>query len=366
MKNKGSFMVGVVLMITAILVCVLAYLINSWTETGYGTLDPKVAVFVKLVELQGGPPLDRGAPITEVRSAIHKTRVFKYPPTQIAQVSNQTIPGPAGPLPVRIYHPRPDVILPIVIYFHGGGWVMGDLDTSDNNCRSIAAKANVIVISPAYRLAPENPFPAAVDDACATVLWAHQNAAQLNGDPMRIAVAGDSAGGNLAAAVALKMRDLQPSLITCQVLIYPVIDLCTMDTPSYQHFATGYYLTRESMRRFRAMYLPENDLWCTPSASPAKAASLAGLPPAFIVTAEIDVLRDEGETYAARLREAGVPVESRRYAGVIHGFMSLEKLSKQAARAYDDVARFLDRQLGHPITSRVRTPLLQLTDKERE
>lgn len=349
MPKKGSRTVGVALtiaVVAAILIGVPAFLIKSWTQTGYGTLEPKVAVFVKLVELQGGPPLDRGASIAEVRGAIRKTKAFKYPPTPVAQVINRTIPGPAGPMPVRIYDPRPDAILPIVIYYHGGGWVMGDLDTHDNNCRSIAAKAGVIVIAPAYRLAPENPFPAALDDAYATVLWAHRNAARFNGDATRIAVAGDSAGGNLAAAVALKARELQPALIACQVLIYPATDLCTLDTPSYRRFATGYYLTRESMQRFRAMYLPDSTQWCTPAASPAKSASLAGLPPAFIVTAEIDVLRDDGEAYAARLRAAGVPVASRRYAGVIHGFMALERLTPQAAQAFDDVARFLDRQLN--------------------
>lgn len=315
--------------------------------TGTGALELKSALFLKFLNcILGGPPLDRGASLDEVRRTSQQRRILRFPPTPIACVCTQSIPGPGGPLPIRLYHPQPDEILPVVIFYHGGGWIMGDLESHDNICRLIAARAHVVVVAPDYRLAPEHRFPAAFEDAYATVRWSHRMAASFRGDPACLVVAGDSAGGNLAAAVALKARDNRERLIACQVLFYPVLDLSTFNTESYRCFGTGFFLTQASMRSFRAMYVPDGRLWCDPYVSPAKAGDLEGLPPAYIITAEIDVLRDEGEAYGARLREAGVPVALQRYTGVMHGFIGMERLTQQSGRAIEDLACFLDRQFG--------------------
>jgi acetyl esterase len=218
------------------------------------------------------------------------------------------------------------------VYFHGGGWVIGDLETHDVLCRQITAAAGVSVIAVDYRLAPEHKFPAAVDDAWAATRWIAAHGAELGVDGGKLAVGGDSAGGNLAAVVALLARDAGGPPITAQVLIYPVTDL-SAETQSYTDFAEGFALTRDSMRWFRAHYLTgprDGDDW---RASPLRARSHAGLPPALIVTAGFDPLRDEGAAYAMRLRDAGVMVDYVCFGGMIHGFAGMGKVLSSALRA---------------------------------
>jgi acetyl esterase len=227
--------------------------------------------------------------------------------------------------------------MPGVVFFHGGGWVRGSLQTHDNPCRALANAGQCVVVAVDYRMAPEHRFPAAIDDALAATRWVADNAARLGIDASRLAVVGDSAGGNLAAVVALLARDQGGPPLRFQVLIYPVIDP-NFDTPSYLANAQGYMLTREAMRYYWREYLgPEGD----PSdwrASPLRAADLTNLPPALVITTEFDPLRDEGRAYADRLREAGVPVEFHEYPGMVHGFIT--------AAGVVDAANALVKQTG--------------------
>jgi acetyl esterase len=263
-------------------------------------------------------------------------------------VKNVTAEGPGGPIPLRVYRPAgvaPGVALPALVYYHGGGWVIGDLDTHDVQCRQTAAEAGIVVVAVDYRLAPEHKFPAAIDDAWAATRWVVAHGSELAIDSRRIAVGGDSAGGNLAAVVALMARDAgNAPAITLQVLTYPVTDLSS-ESKSYGDFADGYMLTRDSMRWFKNHYLKSSsdaDDW---RASPLRAASLAGLPPALIITAGFDPLRDEGAAYAARMTEAGGSVDYVCYGGMVHGFMPMGKLIDTGNRAISHVAASLRQAL---------------------
>jgi acetyl esterase len=239
----------------------------------------------------------------------------------VSGVVDRTAPGPAGPVPVRVYvpTPEPDQALPVLIWYHGGGWVMGNLDSADLSCRAMTNRSGCVVISVDYRLAPEAKFPAAVEDAYAVLEWVAQNATSLGIDARRIAVGGDSAGGNLAAVVAQLAKAGSGPQVAYQALVYPVTNH-HFDTPSYDTNGTGYLLTRAAMEWFWAHYLRSPLDGHNPVASPLRAPDLTGLPPAIVITAEYDPLRDEGEAYAARLRDAGVSVSLHRYDGQIHGF----------------------------------------------
>jgi acetyl esterase len=221
---------------------------------------------------------------------------------------------------VRVYRPVREGVLPALVYFHGGGWTIGDLDTHDVLCRQLAAGAGCAVLSVDYRLAPENPFPAAVEDCLAATRWAADNAASLGIDAGRLAVGGDSAGANLAAVVSLLARDAGGPRIALQLLVYPATDQrCA--SASHERNGQGYLLTREAIDFFRAAYLPHPEQWSDWRASPLLAANHAGLPRAFVLTAGYDPLVDEGRAYAERLRNAGVKVEYREYPDMIHGFL---------------------------------------------
>ena len=269
-------------------------------------------------------------------------------PEPVARVENRAIPGPDGAVPVRIYRPEelPGTPLPALVYFHGGGWVICDLDTHDPTCRAITNRVGCVVVSVDYRLAPEHKFPAAAEDAYAATLWVAANATELGVDATRIAVGGDSAGGNLAAAVALMARDrhalqqraLRPHApeIVFQLLVYPVTDLTSMDTPSHRDNGEGYFLTTASMDWYRRQYLTDLSDASHPYASPLQAADLTGLPPALVITAELDPLRDEGEAYASRLREAGGHATTTRYDGVFHGFVALGTMLDAAKQANEE------------------------------
>ncbi len=239
----------------------------------------------------------------------------------IYSVENHTIPGPGGALAIRLYRPSDVPNLPVLVWFHGGGWVLGNLDNGDFPCRQLANDAHCVVVSVDYRLAPEDRFPAAIDDCLAATQWVALAAQELGVDAERIAVAGDSAGGNLAACVAYRARTEGPKLVY-QLLIYPVTD-ADFARPSYVAYSTGYRLTLDDMQWFWDCYTPELVDRCDPGVAPVHAADLAGLPPAHVITAEFDPLRDEGEAYAAALQAAGVPTEAIRYDGLIHGFYVL-------------------------------------------
>src|SRR5207245_1775150 len=263
-------------------------------------LDPQAQEVINLVIKSGRPAYNTLSP-KDARQLFRETRPASTPtPAEIGAVKNLTADGPGGPIPLRVYRPA-DVPagtpLPVLVYYHGGGWVIGDLDTHDVQCRQITAEAGITVVAVDYRLAPEHKFPAAVDDAWAATRWVVAHAGELAVDARRLAVGGDSAGGNLAAVVALLARDKGAPAIAVQVLIYPVTDLVG-ETRSYRDFAEGYLLTREGMRWFIAHYLTAEAEAADWRASPIRAQSIAGLPPALIVTAGFDPLRDEGEAYA--------------------------------------------------------------------
>jgi len=283
-------------------------------------LDPQARAFLDQLAAQGAPPLEQMS-VEEARRANREAKRWQQRPGEpVAGVQDVRIQGPHGRIPLRVYRPA-DGPLPLLLYFHGGGWVQGDLDTHDPVCRVFANRARCLVIAVDYRRAPEHRFPVAVEEAYAATQWAADNAGRLGGAP-RLAVAGDSAGGTLAATSALLARERGGPALVYQLLLYPVTDLANLDTDSYRAFATGYGLTRAAMRWFRAHYLKRESDAANGYASPLRAADLSRLPPARVLTAEFDPLRDEGEAYAARLREAGVTVELERCAGMVHGFVN--------------------------------------------
>jgi len=262
------------------------------------------------------------------------------PPPRVADVSDRTIPGPGGDIPIRVYMPDSERPMPGLVFLHGGGWVVGSLQTHDGLCRALANGGGCTVVSVDYRLSPEHKFPAAIDDAVAATRWVFENVSQLGIDRERIAVGGDSAGGNLAAAVALMLRDAAGPRLAFQLLIYPVTDR-NFETPSYIANADGFRLTRSAMQWYWNHYLRSAADADDQRASPLRAASLEGLPPAFVATAEYDPLLDEGRAYADRLRAAGVPVEYREYPGLVHGFAGQGGVVDRARDALDELAAAL-------------------------
>jgi acetyl esterase len=310
-------------------------------------LDPQVRDVLELVVRSGRPAYHQLSP-KEARQLFRETRPAATPtPPEIGLVQNLTADGPLGPVPLRLYRPLgvpASAPLPALVFFHGGGWVIGDLETHDVLCRQLAAEAGVSVVAVDYRLAPEHKYPAAVDDAWAATHWIVAHAARLGIDPGRLAVGGDSAGGNLATVVALLARDQGGPVIASQLLIYPVTDLAA-ETASYREFCDGYLLTRDSMCWFKAHYVSTEEEAADWRATPLRAQSLAGLPPALIVTAGFDPLRDEGQAYAERLRDAGVRVDYLCYGGMIHGFVPMGRLIDTGNRAVSHIATSLRQAL---------------------
>jgi acetyl esterase len=301
-------------------------------------VNPQAKAFLDQAAAAGAPPLN-SLPVAEARQALKSLFVPEQKET-IHKVEDRKISGPDGyKIPVRIYTPAGTAPFPLLVFFHGGGWVLGDIESHDGTSRELANKAGCIVVSVDYRLAPEHKFPAAPEDCYAATKWVALNAASFGGDPTRIAVGGDSAGGNLAAAVAQMAADRGAPGLVHQLLIYPVTNYA-FDTPSYRANGEGYLLTQDLMQWFWKQYLPTDEDGKNAYASPLQARELRRVAPAFVITAEFDPLRDEGEAYAARLKEAGVPVEAKRYDGAIHGFFNLGHIIDQGKQVMADaVAR---------------------------
>lgn len=298
-------------------------------------LHPEAQQLLAALDAAGLPPFEHMT-VPQAREAAKAFIDLQGEPEEIA-TEDRTIPGPAGDIPARVYTPAGDGPKPVIVYFHGGGWVIGDLDVCDNPVRRIANRTGAVVVSVDYRLAPEHVYPAAFDDSYTATVWVAEHAAELGGDPERLATCGDSAGANLAAAVAIAARDRQAPRLAAQLLLYPVTDF-DFTTESYEQNGEGYLLTKGSMQWFWAHYLGAQELGKDAFACPARADNLVGLPPAFIATAEFDPLRDEGEAYAANLRTAGVDVAAKRYDGMLHGFAWTLGATPSGAVLIDDLA----------------------------
>ena len=301
------------------------------------TLDPQAKTVLDMINAAPGFDLE-GDP-AEARAFYEQMNVPDAS-TPVDRVEDRTLPGPDGEIPVRIYAPNSDSPLPVLVFFHGGGWVIGSIETHDTTCRQLAAGTGCLVVSVDYRLAPENTFPAAPDDCYAATAWVAEHAAEIGGDPARIAVGGDSAGGNLAAVISLMARDRGGPNLAHQLLIYPVTDYA-FETPSYSENAEGYMLTLPMMKWFWNHYLADPADGAGEWASPLRAADLSGLPTATVLTAEFDPLRDEGEAYAKRLGEAGVKTQLTRYDGVFHGFFGMGAMIDKASAAVEEASSAL-------------------------
>jgi acetyl esterase len=309
-------------------------------------LDSEIQPIVDLMNAAPGPPAHE-IPVSQARAAHDReTEIMSGPGEEVAEVRQVEAPGPGGPVPIRVFRPlgAGEGPLPLVVYLHGGGWVIGSLDGFDPLCRALANRSGALVASVDYRLAPEHPFPAAPEDARAAVRWLHEEAAALGADPDRVAIAGDSAGGNLATVTARRLRDEGGPPLRFQALVYPVTD-SALNTPSYREKSDGFGLSAASMARYWRLYLDGAD-GRHPDASPLRAGELAGLPPAFVLTVQDDVLRDEGEAYARALERAGVRVTLRRYDGPIHGFFRWLAKASVSRRAVDEVAGALREALA--------------------
>ena len=308
-------------------------------------VDPHIAAM--LAGAPAWPPV-RSLPVDQLREAVRQSSInLPGPGVTLAGVEDRAIAANGSALPVRIYTPEGSAPFPVIVYYHGGGWVVGDLDTQDMIARGLAAGATSVVVSVDYRLAPEHRFPAAVDDAWAALCWAAAHAPDIGGDAGRLAVAGDSAGGVLAAAVALMARDAGGPALRAQVNFYGSCNTPSPDSASARAFAGGPILTEDDVAYFWSLYLADPSQREDFRACPFRAASHVGVASAFIGTAECDPTRDDAEAYAAKLRAAGVTVEARRYPGMVHGFVSWIGFLPGAREAMADACAFLTKHCVH-------------------
>ena len=309
-------------------------------------LDARTQWFLQLLAHSGQQPLHRLG-VQQARAEFDMFQaVMSGRPAPVGEILDRTIPGPGGRLRVRIYRPAGTVarLLPAILYFHGGGWVIGSLEAYDLPCRFFCARTGCAVVAVDYRLAPEHKFPAGLDDAVASFRWLAQDAVELGIDPDRIVVAGDSAGGTLATVAAQQVRG-EARTPCLQWLIYPATDLAA-DTPSHTSCGQGFLLTQADMEWFRGLYLNDLSEITDPRVSPLRAGDLSGLPPALIFTAGLDPLRDEGRAYAEKLAAAGVKVVHREFESLIHGFVGMRGALQAAARAMDDMVAGLRHELA--------------------
>ena len=300
-------------------------------------LDPQAQVVLDQAAALGLPPNHTLTPEEARANALARPRAVG---PEVAKVEDRAIPSSGVQVPVRIYTPEGTGPFPVLAWFHGGGWVLGTLDSTDATARHLAKEAGCVVVSVDYRLAPEAKFPLPFDDCYAATEWVAQNAGSINADPNKIAVGGDSAGGNLAAAVALKARDHGGPSLSLQLLVYPVTAM-DFNTGSYRQNAEGYLLSADAMKWYWNHYLSNDADAANPYAAPAAAKDLTGLPPALVITAEFDPLRDEGEAYAQRLMAAGVATTSSRYDGMIHGFFGMPAVIDKAKQAISEATSAL-------------------------
>ncbi len=308
------------------------------SESPLEEIDPQ---FRKILKLLNGPAYTPVHQLTAAEAREQAEQFFQGPAVEVAGIQRDLVAQtPVGEIPCRLYHPQPGTQLPLLVYYHGGGWVLGDLDSAHGVTASLAARSGCAVLSVDYRLAPEHPFPAAVDDAFASLQWANANAKKLEIDPERIGVGGDSAGGNLAAVVSILARDAGGPSLRFQLLIYPATDPGA-ETASMRRLATGFLLESKDMLWFWDHYCPDPKHRLDVRAAPLRVPDAAGLPPAHIVLAELDPLIDEGQAYADRLESAGNRVTCRRVPGAIHAFLGFWQVSRLADQELTEMANML-------------------------
>lgn len=284
-------------------------------------------------------------PVEKIRATDLARYDIGVPRDEVASVEDRFIPGPRGDIRIRIYRPDLQPGRPILVFFHGSAFIICSIDTHDAMCRQICRRGGAVVVSVDYRLAPENKFPAAPDDCFAATKWAAEHAAEIGGDPVRLAVGGDSVGGAMAAVAAIRARDEGGPRISAQILLYPVTDHYSVQRPSYAERGSGCGLTRDAMIWAWDLYLQSPEQGAHPHASPIRAPSLAGLPKAYVITGEYDLLRDEGEAFAARLQQAGVAVDRRRYDDMNHGFLNWVGLVDRSTEAMDAIGAWMRQSL---------------------
>lgn len=308
-------------------------------------LHPQVEANLKLLAEMNLPQMSTLSPAEARIAAAERRAATSLEKEPVDRVEENTIPGPADDLPVRIYTPAGGGSRPLLMVFHGGGWVLGSPESEDTTARGLVNRTGAVAVSVDYRLAPESRFPAAAEDCYAATVWAVEHASELGADGTRVGVAGTSAGGNLSAVVSLMVRDRGGPAIAHQVLFNPVIDFDT-NTQSYLDNAEGHGMTRGDMLWFWDNYVPDESARANPYASPMRAGDVSGLPAATVITAEYDVLRDEAEAYAERLRAAGVDVQCTRYDGMIHGFNNQLGVYDRAKEALDEAGARLNASFG--------------------
>jgi len=308
---------------------------------------PEAQQIIDAIGAAGPPPntkepaeVRQGASPADAMRQVLEERGTPYEPEPVAGIAERVIPGPGGEIPVRVYTPQGEGPFPVLVYYHGGGWVLFDLDVYDASCRGLANAGGCVVLSVDYRQAPEHPYPAAHEDTFAAYAWARSHAPEIGGDPDRVAVAGESVGGNMAASTCLMAREQGMPMPLFQILVYPVTNYA-FDTPSYQSQAEAVPLSRDLMQWFFRYYLRDESDGADPRLSVLRADDLSGLPPALVITAEIDPLHSEGEAYTGKLRAAEVPVEYRHYPGVMHEFFSMPAAILEARRAIDEAGAIL-------------------------
>lgn len=340
MKRKGSIL-GIIIIV---LIIVGFFTFKNLIETKNGTINLYTALNLKLDKILNNRSTDEET-IKEIRDRLNKDSLkFSKSPIPFSNIKDINIEVSSSKIPIRIYTPEDGEMFPIIIYSHGGSWIAGNLDTHDNVCRKLSKNTKAIVISVDYRLAPENPFPQALDDVYNVLQWTNANAKSINGDVNRVAMVGDSAGGNLSAAVCLMSKDKNGPKVTCQVLIYPSTNLYELNTKSWSDFSNDFNISKEEMEKYISLYVPQKEDRKNPYVSPLLSNEFKQLPDTLVITAEIDPLRDEGEAYSNKLKNSGIKTQVITFNGVTHGFITMDKITSKADEALNEISSYLQNE----------------------
>jgi acetyl esterase len=340
-KKKGPWIFTAVILV---LIIAGSLIINYWTHTNYGRLNTEFAIMLKYSNYFY-PHSFKNMPIDKIREYMdNRFARWSSKPIPFNNIKNIDVNTPSAKVPVRIYTPDSGTTFPVIIYSHGGAWIGGSINDYENVCRKLSKNTNAVIVSVEYRLAPEHPFPAGLNDVYNVLQWAYKNAAVIHGNANQIAVVGDSAGGNFSAVISQMARDRKGPPITCQVLIYPSTNIYELNTKSWSYFENGFDISRDDMKKSISLYVPRKEDRKNPYVSPLLSENLKNLPPALVITAEFDPLRDEGEAYGEKLKGAGAHVVVTRYKGVTHGFINMDKFSNQADTALNQICLYLQRE----------------------